>query len=296
MGTKKMREYSKDQPLVYIVILNYNAFGLTTECLRSLGQLTYSNYHMLVVDDGSLDDSADKIVESFPEITLIRNRKNLNYCKSFNVGIREALRNGARYIFLVNNDTKDFSPNYLEEIVQAFEENSKVGLVGSRCYDYGRGVRWKGVAKDKFGIPMETPTEGYVIKREVFEKIGLLDEKLVIYFEDLDFIVRLRKAGYVTKAVFSVSFAHLGGGTTSRQLFVPNYYRVRNLIWFMKRYCADKPFSWKIMNFMIGLEVHVRRLGNSFINLDFKSFIILSYSIALGLIKGFITKWDGENE
>ena len=66
MGTKKMREYSKDPPLVYIVILNYNAFGLTAECLRSLRQLTYSNYHMLVVDDGSLDDSADKIVESFP--------------------------------------------------------------------------------------------------------------------------------------------------------------------------------------------------------------------------------------
>ena len=196
----------------------------------------------------------------------------------------------------MNNDTKDFSPNYLEEIVRAFEENSKVGLVGSWCYDYGGGVRSKGVAKDRFGIPMETPTEGYVIKREVFEKIGLLDEKLVIYFEDLDFIVRLRKAGYETKAVSSVSFAHLGGGTTSRHLFVPNYYRVRNFIWFMRRYCADKPFSWKIMNFMIGLEVHVRRLVNSFINLDFKSFIILSYSIALGLIKGFITKWDGENE
>ena len=84
-----MSESSKIHPLVYIVTLNYNGLNLTSECLQSINQLTYVNYKILVVDNGSLDNSPDKLAESYPEIALIRNKKNLSYCKAFNIGIKE---------------------------------------------------------------------------------------------------------------------------------------------------------------------------------------------------------------
>lgn len=290
-----IEESTKHHPLVYIVMRNHNTFPLTYECLQSLRKLTYPNYHILVVDDGSRDDSADRIVHTFPEVSVIRTEKYLEYCKSLNLGIRQALRNNAKYVFLVNNDTKDFSTNYLEEIVRTFKQNDKVGLVGSWCFDYNGKLRWQGKAKNKLGVAMETPTEGFIIKREVFETIGLLNERLVRYFEDLDFIVRLREAGFYTTAVSTVSFAHLGGGTSSKQTFIPNYYRVRNLILFMRKHCTDKSLKWKIKTFHTYLRVHIDRLKESLRKGDFKAFIKISGSIAIGLVIGFIISWNDEN-
>ena len=291
-----MNELSRDRALVYIVMRNHNALPLTAEALCSLRQLTYPNYRVIVVDDGSNDDSPDEISLHFPEVTLIRSAKYIEYCKSFNIGIREALRNQAQYIFLVNNDTKDFSTNYLEAIVGEFEENRSVGLVGSWCFDYNGGPIWQGVAKEKLGVPMETPTEGFVVKREVFERIGLLNEKLVRYFEDLDFIIRLRSAGYQTRAVSSVSFAHLGGGTSSKQTFVPNYYRVRNVILFMRKHCADKTMKWKVKQFLRYMRVHTDRLKAALRRRDAKSFLMIGGSITLGFMAGLVVRWADNNE
>ena len=286
-----MQHFTKDQPLFYIIMRNHNAFHLTSESLSSLKQLTYPNYHIIVVDDGSTDDSAAKIEGHFPDITVIRTGRYLEYCKSFNVGVRKALEDGAEYVFLVNNDTKDFSPNYVEEIVKAFESNEKIGLAGSCVYDYSGRPLWQGTAKNKLGVPMETPTEGFVVKREVFEKIGLLNERLVRYFEDLDFIIRLRKAGYETRSVTTVSFAHLCGGTSKKQKFIPNYYRVRNVTLFLKRYCKDKSFRWKTTKFLACLRVHTDRLEKSLRQGNLKAFTQVGGSIVLGFIAGLILPW-----
>ena len=289
-----MVDTSDETPLVYIVTANYNNFNATSEFINSLRKLTYPNYHIVVVDDYSTDGSVNKLAKAFPEITLIKNKKNLSMCKSFNNGFREALKNGAEYIFLVGNDTSGFSPDYLEKIVETFEDDNNIGMVGSLCYDYEGGIRSEGIAKDRFGVAMDVPTEGHVIKREVFEKIGLLDEKLVIYYDDIDFITRLQEAGYETKSISSVSFAHLGGGSTSKIPFKRNYYRVRNGIWFMRRYCGGKPFNWKIIQFMIAMEPHIQQLVKSIIHLEFKKFVIIGFAIVLGLGAGFMIKWKPE--
>ena len=289
-----MINMNDETPLVYIVTANFNNFNATSEFINSLNKLTYPNYRILVVDDYSTDGSADKLSEAFPDITLIKNKKNLSMCKSFNKGFREALKKGAQYIFLVGNDTSGFSPDYFEKIVETFKDNDRLGMVGSLCYDYEGGIRSDGIAKDRFGVQMDVPTEGHVIKREVFEKIGLLDEKLVIYYDDIDFINRLRGAGYETKSISSVSFDHLGGGTTSKMPFKRNYYRVRNGIWFIRRYCGNKPFNWKIMQFIIAIEPHFRQLFNSFIHLEFKNFVIIGFGIFTGFLTGLLKKWKPE--
>ena len=280
----------KKDPLFIIVILNYNGYVYTKACLDSLYNLSYSNYKIIIVDDCSKDDSVINIKRDYPNTTLIQNSKNLNYCKSFNVGVKEALRRNADYVFFVNNDTKDFSTNYLDAILQTFESNKKLGMVGSKCLDYYGGVRRDQVASIRFGIKMDTPTEGYVIKKEVFEKIGYFNERLIIYFEDLDFIVRMRNAGYETAINTEISFLHYGGGTTSKVIFKSNFMRIRNLILFTRKYCSDRSLKWRLNEIKGNLGVHYYKLKDSFLKFEPLKFFKLLSAILLGIIIGSSTR------
>jgi GT2 family glycosyltransferase len=182
-------------PLIYIIMRNHNAYDLTSVAVVSLLNLTYKNFKIVIVDDGSSDNSAKLIKNEFPQVEILTSKRYVEYCKGLNIGIRFALKRGAEYIFLVNNDTKNFSKNYLEEIVKVFESDPAVGMVGSMVLNYDGKTLWNGIPKEKLGVQMETPTEGFIVKREVFEKVGLLNEFLVRYFEDLDLIIRLREKG-----------------------------------------------------------------------------------------------------
>jgi GT2 family glycosyltransferase len=279
----------KKEPLIYIVILNYNNTKLTIDCLTSLYKLTYTNYKIIVVDDCSKDYTINGVLDIFPEVALIRNEKNINYCKSFNVGIREALKNNAQYIFMVNNDTKNFSHNYLEEIMATFNNNEKLGMVGSRCFDYQGGERRGQVASIRFGIEMNVPTEGYVIKREVFEKVGLLNEWLIIYFEDLDYIARIKEKGFDTDINLSISFDHLGGGTTSKVVFTSNYYRVRNLIMFTKKYCSNRSLVVNLKEIIGNLGAHYSKLIYSLKGGEYIKAVKIVVAVLLGIMVGLIT-------
>jgi GT2 family glycosyltransferase len=225
---------------------NHNAFELTSAAVMSLEDISYENKKITVVDDASTDSSGEKLVERFPNLKLIKTDTYVEYCIGLNIGIRDALAEGAEYIFVVNNDTKDFSSDYLDVILRAFERDEKIGLIGSAVFDYDHQVLWDGSTKIKLGVPMNTPTEGYVIRSAVFREIGLLDEGLVRYFEDLDFLIRMRRAGFKTHAIPTISFMHLCGGTSSKQAWIPNFYRSRNLIWFIKKYRQEWSLVTKI--------------------------------------------------
>lgn len=284
----------KNQPLIYIVTSNYNNTQCTIDFLSSVHELSYSNYGIIVVDDGSADDSIESIVNLFPEITLIRNAENLHYCRSFNVGVRAALAKGAEYVFIVNNDTKDFSQNYLEEILLTFQRDSSIGMVGSRCVDYVGGERRGAKSSWRLGIELDVPSEGYVIKREVFEKVGLFNEWLICFFEDLDFIARLTEKGFCTDINLQVSFAHLGAGTQSKLPFTSNYYRVRNLIMFTKKYCTHRSLMTNLREIKGELGVHYSKFTSSLRDGDFLIASTILGAVVSGLVVGtVIPAWFG---
>jgi GT2 family glycosyltransferase len=285
-----------NMPLVSIVMRNHNAYHLTSVALESLFDMTYSNFNIIVVNDGTTDNSGEELKTNFTDIILLESKKYIEYCKGLNLGINYALSNNAEYVFVVNNDTKDFSKNYLEDIVNAFNENKNIGLVGSLVYNYDGKELWNGNPKDKLGIPMETPTEGYVIKKDVFEKIGLLDEKLVRYFEDIDFIIRLRNAGFETLAIDTVSFSHLCNGTSSKQAFIPNYYRPRNLIWFMKFYCKNETLAWKLKKYVSYSLAHKSRVLVFVKKMELHKVIIAIVAFFYGTFIGLITQWKSQSK
>src|SRR5689334_2050484 len=92
-------------PKVTIVIVNWNGFKDTVECINSLMKIDYSNFDIIVVDNGSSDNESDKLKSKFSNIMIISLKRNLGFAIANNVGIRIALNRGSDYVLLLNNDT-----------------------------------------------------------------------------------------------------------------------------------------------------------------------------------------------
>src|SRR5690606_10998851 len=121
-------------PRVCIVMLNWRCVEDTLRCLESLRNLRYPAYRVMVVDNGSGDDSVVRIAEQFPEVDLVETGANLGFSGGCNVGIRRALEQGADYIWLLNSDTR-VDPNALTAMVELAETSPRLGAVGSVICD-----------------------------------------------------------------------------------------------------------------------------------------------------------------
>ncbi|MBR73922.1 MAG: glycosyl transferase [Dehalococcoidaceae bacterium] len=212
-----------EPPLVTIIVLNYNAGELLVNCVDSLQKSTYQNLEIIVVDNISTDNSQNKCKEKFPSIKLIQNNENLGYCGGNNVGIREAK---GKYVVILNPDTI-VEPNCIDELILAYEKCGKglyqpkiislnekniIQSTGNMIHVFGFGfARNKGnkiTDKDenieKIGYASGTCL---FTSKDVIEKVGLLDEFLFLYHDDLDLGWRAAQIGidsyYVPNAIIS---------------------------------------------------------------------------------------------
>jgi GT2 family glycosyltransferase len=228
----------------------------TIDCITSLKRIEYSNYHILVVDNGSTDGSVVGIKAAFPDIRLLETHENLGFADGNNRGIKLALEDGADYVLLLNNDT-EVDSNFLSELVKAAESSQGVGIVGSKIYYYSEpkqlwfaGGRINFYTGDTHHIGERELDEGkydrigdtgYVsgcsmlIKRKVLEDIGTLDETFFLYYEDSDFCARARRHGYrIVYAPASVVW-HKVSSTAGKVKDLQLFYGTRNMLIFEKR-------------------------------------------------------------
>jgi len=246
-----------DFPKVGIILLNWNGEEDTVNCLSSLKYIDYPNYEIVLVDNGSQDGSPDRIKAKFPEITLIKNKENLGFAEGNNVGIRRLLQDKTDYFLLLNNDTV-VDKNFLREMVSAFDRDPKIGMAGPKIYymhdrdriwyaggDFrkisGRTYHIGQMQKDK-GQFDEFKEVGFItgcallVKREVVDKIGLLDKDYFNNYEDVDWSARAKAAGYklmyVPTSVIWHKFAASMGGRFS-PFYI--YYRIRNNLLYVKK-------------------------------------------------------------
>jgi GT2 family glycosyltransferase len=203
-------------PKVFVIVLNYNGGGLIENCLKSLEKVNYSNLHILVVDNNSSDDSVFKIEKKFSDLKIINNKKNFGFSKGNNVGIDFALKNDADYVLLLNQDT-EVEPDFLSKLIKEGEKDNKTGLLSPIIFlektkkiwfSGGRINWWNMKAFHEFDLVKSKSFEtsfltgcSLLIKREVLEKIGPLDEDFFLYWEDVDYSVRAKKAGFKIKVV-----------------------------------------------------------------------------------------------
>ena len=143
MGETKLASAPRqnDLPTVSIIVLNWNGKHDTVECLESLSHISYPNYEVIVVDNGSTDGSVEQFKARYPEITVIENQDNLGFAEGNNVGIRAALQEDTEYVLLLNNDTI-VDPRFLDELINVAEREPRVGFAGPKIYYYdgnGRG-------------------------------------------------------------------------------------------------------------------------------------------------------------
>ena len=202
---------NNSNPLVSIIILNYNAGNLLLNCVDSVFKSTYPNFEVIVIDNLSTDNSHIRCKEKFEKIQLIENKENLGYCEGNNVGIRNTKGD---FITILNPDTI-VKPNWLESLLNAYNsfgeglyqpkilslDNTQIlQSTGNMLHIFGFGfARDKG----KNDNPMKKDVEkiGYAsgtclfTSREVLDKIGLLDSFLFLYHDDLDLGWRAAQMG-----------------------------------------------------------------------------------------------------
>jgi len=204
-------------PLVYIVLVNWNGKDHTLACLQSLRKISYGNYNIVVVDNGSSDGSVQALKEAYPKIAVLEMGKNLRYSGGANVGMQYALEQGAALILQLNNDTT-VDREFLSHMVTAIQSDPSIGMVAPKIYYYNEPTRiwfagaemsmWTGTMhhigireydKGQYDTPREILQACgccLLAKRSVVEQIGLLDKSYFLYCEDADWIMRARRAGY----------------------------------------------------------------------------------------------------
>lgn len=202
-----------NHPLIYVIILNWNRYQDTLTCLQSLSKIDTPNVQLMVVDNGSRDDSVITIRQRFSQIKLIEAESNLGFAKGMNLGIRAALAGGADYVFLLNNDTI-VDPAMLNYLLA--HARPEVGLLAPAIFymaapktiwSTGGGLSavWLEMTGDhgRNQILPQAPQKrgflsacGLLIPRMILEQVGLFDERFFMYYEDLDYCLRVQKAGY----------------------------------------------------------------------------------------------------
>lgn len=243
------------KPKVDIVILNWNGRLDTLACLESVANISYPNFNVIVVDNGSTDDSVLAIRAAFPEVTLIETGANLGFSGGNNVGIQHALAHGADYVLLLNNDTV-VDPGLLDAFVAAAKRFPDAGVFSAKIYFHAEpqriwyaGARWNDLTArfdqvgegeldngQRFATACETEYAcgcAFFVPAARLREIGLLDDNFFLYFEETDWCFRARKAGYPSIYVPEAKLWHkvsvsFGGEGSPLAL----YFQTRNrLLW-----------------------------------------------------------------
>jgi GT2 family glycosyltransferase len=236
---------------VAVVVLNWNGRADTLACLRSLQHVDHEPLSVVVVDNASHDGTAGAVEDEFPEVEVVRNPANLGFAGGMNAGIRHALDRGADHVLLLNNDT-EVEPGFVGALLEAAAAHPDAGALCAKVlfaeppdriwfagadYDPRRGYqgRQRGYGeRDDARFAGTSATDracgaAMLVPRGVLERVGLLDEDLFAYAEDVEWSLRAREHGLRVLVVGSSRVWHkvsaASGGEASPTAL---YYSLRN--------------------------------------------------------------------
>lgn len=246
------------QPLIVTVILNTNRCEDTLETLLSLLDSTYENHMVIVLDNASTDGSVETIRSSFQDVEIIELSENLGYAGNNNVGIKYALDQGADWIFVLNEDTT-LAQNCLENLVRVGQSDQCIGIVGPMVYHYdepdviqsagGRMDRhWQTWhlahnESDQGQYKKPHPVEwisgcAILVRRDVIEQLGSIDERFFYYWEETEWCLRAREGGWSIIHVPQAKLWHKGVQRDYKPSPSVTYYSTRNRFLMMAKHRA----------------------------------------------------------
>jgi GT2 family glycosyltransferase len=236
------------KPFVTIVVLNYNRPQDTIECIRSIDDIDYPNYKILLIDNCSTDSSVEILSKQLKDVEIIKTEKNLGYTGGVNFGLKMAQEKQTDYILLINNDTL-VEKTFLTEIVSAMENDLKAAVACGTIlcehnrkeiwYAGGKIVKWRGLAihngkKSIFNyeiskLPVYTTfVTGcmMLIRAGYLQKIGQEDERFFMYLDDIELSARIQRRGYKLLYVSTSVIYHRVFDKAKSSFML--YYSVRN--------------------------------------------------------------------
>ncbi len=248
-------------PSVAIILVNWNGYAFTADCLESLRRVEFPDFKVILVDNASQNEEAKKLKAEFPEIDVLENNTNLGFAGGNNVGIRKALEDGYSHVMLLNNDTV-VEPAFLGEMIQRFQNSPQLGVVQplilflhDRKKIWSAGGKWNQLLcraitrgdrryKDEYratNSELDWATGCcMLISRNAILDTGLLNEGYFAYFEDVEWSLRFRAKGFTIELAADAEIYHEAGasskkkhseGTLSATVF---YYHVRNQIYLIR--------------------------------------------------------------
>lgn len=202
-------------PLVFIVLVNWNGCRDTIDCINSLKKIDYPNYRILVVDNGSTDGSQKKIKTLFKDVLLIENKENVGLAKAENQGISLALKKNADFVLLLNNDMT-VEKDFLSKLVKETLKHPSIAMSGGKIlYHSDKNTIWSAGLKERYFVEPISRGLGQkdkgqfdkiefvdsvhacsLLNAEVIKEIGLLHSDFFIMFEESEWGIRARRKGY----------------------------------------------------------------------------------------------------
>lgn len=271
-----MQRAADATPSIAIIVLTWNGRDLTLDCLRSLEAITTPHVRTILVDNASTDGTVDAVRARYGDrVTIIENQANLGFAAGNNAGIRRALNDGAEFILLLNNDTV-VAPDFTTELLRPMLADLSIGIAAPKIFYAeprdriwfagGEISLWRGTARhigiretDRGQYDVERDIDyatgcALLVRREVFEKTGDLDPAYLAYFEDADFCLRARAAGYRIRYVPRSHVWHRISASTGGQL---SRRKVTRKLASSRRFFAKyaRPWHWATIPFFFTLDV-----------------------------------------
>ncbi|WP_420597414.1 glycosyltransferase family 2 protein [Deinococcus sp.] len=250
-----VRSLSTELSRTAVIVLNWNGWRDTLECVKSLRGLQKCDYTIYIVDNASTDDSIMQIKSELNDIEIIESEENLGFSGGNNLAMSRVLLEDFDYIWLLNNDTI-VEENTLFELVKKLKSDERLGMIGAAIYEYysrgeiqcwGGGGMFTPLALTWL-FKTEQPDEklahilgaSMFIRKQVVEEIGLLDENFFFFIEDTDYSIRVKKANYNLGIASNAKVYHKGGSSLKKVDFHRNikadiYYNY-SLGYFMRKH------------------------------------------------------------
>jgi GT2 family glycosyltransferase len=275
---ENLEEVSKEpttRSKVAIIIVNWNGYDLTKACLESLNELQYSNFQVVVVDNGSVDGSGEKLKTEFPDITLLTSPDNIGFTGGNNLGMQWALDHFFDQVLLLNNDTL-VEPAFLDPLVTFLEQNPDYGAVQpkimleaerDKLWNAGGGYfKWLEMTwsigtgqldEGQFDQEKDTPWItgcAILVRSDVIRMAGMLDNRFFAYYEDVEWSFRIKKSGFLLRYLPQSKIYHVAGGSSkkikTKEGIVPpiiHFYRTRNHLFLIRSHSNPLSFGLSLI-------------------------------------------------
>lgn len=242
------------KPRVSIITVNYNGLGLTCALIDSLHGHCPFPLEIIVIDNGSTQNEAETLEATYPDIKVVRSEENLGFAGGNNLGIDVAT---GEYLYFLNNDT-EVTDDTLNLLVERLDNDPSLGVVCPKIRFYAppqaiqfagytplsritlrnRLIGFQEVDKGGFDTPHESPYAhgaAMMVRREAIERAGKMPECYFLYYEELDWSVRIREAGYKIAYEPRATVFHKESATTGQESPLRSYYLTRNRLLFARR-------------------------------------------------------------